>query len=413
MGGSAFPNHFIPRMSHATYSDLLSKNQEILTHFYAHVRVPPEGPSKQDHGDVDFIVATPLYAFKAEELQRALGAVARTRIGVTISFCVPLPTPTATIATTATSSPSSATPAPGEQEGAEGAEESFAQIDVHEVRDAAMLDWEVFLASYGDMQQILGLLQRPVGLTSNDKGMHVRVPEIEERNRKAAMIFLTCEVHEMLRFLGLDVRKWESGFESNEDVFEWCLKGRFWGEKVVTDVLAGRHRMKEDGMGMHSGDRLRMKKRPMFRACVEDFIPQRQDLWVGKRDWERMEVLEEALNHFGVKTEYEKMMEEHMTARREKALLEELKRAVAEEGDGLGVVMKGLKRWVRWENGRPIMCDEEEEIGDKPKWLAKVQDEDKDALLEWLTENHQELRRREKERAGRMRRGRETAKANP
>jgi hypothetical protein len=385
MGGTAFPNHFTPRMSHETYSHLLSKIQEVLTHFYAHVRAPPEAPSKQDHGDVDVIVATPLRTFETEELQRALNAVARTGNSVTKSYCVPLPS-----------------------SGDDG--ETFAQIDVHVVQNPAMIDWELFMASYGDMQQLLGLLQRPLGLTTNDRGLHVRVREMEEMNRKAAMIFLTSDVVEMLEFLGLDVGKWEKGFESNEEVFEWCLRGRFWGEKVVTDILAGRHRETEDGVGMHSGDRQRMRKRAMFRACVDEFLPQYRDLWMGKRDWNRKEILEETLKCFGVREEYDKKVEDAAIVRKERELLEVIKKAIPEEGERLGEVMKGFKRWVRWENGKPIMCNEGEEIGDKPKWLSLVKNEEREGLLKWLTDNHQELRRREKERASRMRKDKEVAK---
>ena len=389
MGGSAFPNHSTPRMSHETYSHLLSKVQEVLTRFYAYVGAPPEAPSKQDHGDIDIIVATPLRAFEAEELQRALGAVAKAGNSVTKSYCVPLP--------------SSVTD--GDDD------ETFAQIDVHRVRDPSMLNLEIFMVSYGDMQQLLGLLQRPLGLTTNDRGLHLRVREVEEMNRKASMIFLTCDVGEMLGFLGLDVGKWERGFKSDDEVFEWCLRGRFWGEKVVTDVLAGRHREIADGVGMHSNDRQRMRKRSMFRACVEEFIPQHQDLWMGKRDWTRKEVLEEALKCFEIREIYEKKMDESRNSRKEQELLEEIKKAVPEEGERLGEVMKGLKRWVRWENGKAIMCNEGEVIGDKPKWLALVQDEEREELLKWMMDNHRELRRREKERASRMKTEKEAAKA--
>jgi len=369
-------------MSHETYSHLLSKVQEVLTRFYAYVGAPPEAPSKQDHGDIDIIVATTLRAFEAEELQGALGAVAKAGNGVTKSYCIPLTD-----------------------------DETFAQIDVHRVWDPSMLNLEIFMASYGDMQQLLGLLQRPLGLTTNDRGLHLRVREVEEMNRKASMIFLTYDVGEMLGFLGLDVGKWERGFKSDDEVFEWCLRGRFWGEKVVTDVLGGRHRETADGVGMHSNDRQRMRKRSMFRACVEEFIPQHQDLWMGKRDWTRKEVLEEALKCFEIKEIYAKKMDESRNSRKEQELLEEIKKAVPEEGERLGEVMKGLKRWVRWENGKAIMYNEGEVIGDKPKWLALVRDEEREGLLKWLMENHRELRRRENERASRMKTEKEAAKA--
>ena len=100
-----------------------------------------------------------------------------------------------------------------------------------------------------------GVVVATAGLTINDRGLHVRVPEMEGINRKAAMILLTFDIVKMLEFPGLDVGKWKSGFESDEEVFEWCLGGRFWGEKIITDALAGRHKEIENGVGMHSGDR--------------------------------------------------------------------------------------------------------------------------------------------------------------
>ena len=147
----------------------------------------------------------------------------------------------------------------------------------------------------------------------------------------------------------------------------------------------------------------------MFRACVEEFLPQPRDLWVGRRDWNRKEVLEETLKCFGVREEYEKV-EDAEIVHRERELLKIITEAVPEEGERLGEVIKGLKRWMRWENGNPIMCNEEEEIGDKLNWLALVQDEEREGLLKWLAVNHQELRRRENERASRVRKDKEAAK---
>lgn len=376
MGGGAFPNHYTPRLSHSQYSELLRTITALLTPFYAHVVCPPEAPSKPDHGDLDLLVSSPVSPFTADDVQKAIGAVAKTKTGVTTSFCVPLPSHSDVA--------------------------RFAQVDLHHVASPDMLEWGLFMASYGDMQQILGVLQRGLGLTTNDKGMHVRVREIEKANRKKAMLFLTRDIPKMIEFLGVSYDRYNGGFASNEDVFAWCLAGRFWGEKVIDDILEGRLRVKEEGEGMHAGDRQRMRKRDMFRNFVEEYIPSHEELWKGKKGWDRQEVLKEALECFDVKETYESMIGEYWKEEREKALVEEIKSVVPEEGERLGQVMKGLKRWVAWEDGGPIMRDEDVEIGDRPKWLALVKDEEKEPLLTWVRENYQELRRREKERAKRM-----------
>lgn len=390
MGGAAFPNHNTPRLSHSEHSQLQSKIITLLKPFYRHILCPPEAPSKPDHGDLDLLVCHPLSTFTVDAIAVAIGAAAKTKVGVTTSYCVPLEP---------------------ESDGTE----RFAQIDLHLVSDESLLQWESFSSSYGDMQQILGVLQRPLGLTANDKGLHVRVREIEKSNRRKAMVFLTKDIAKMLEFFGLDGEKYGRGFEGNEDVFSWCLGGRFWGERVVGDVLEGRMRDSrrengEEGLGMHSGDRQRLRKRDMFRDFVERFVPAHEEMWKGKRDWSREEVLEDALRFFDVRGKYQELMEEFWASERERGLLEEIKSTIPEEGDRLGQVMKGFKRWVVWEDGKPVMRDEDQEISDRLKWLAQVKDEEKDTLLSWVKEKYEILRKREKERANRMKDERQALK---
>lgn len=379
MGGTAFPNHNTPRLSHAEYAELLQRTTALLTPFYAHIVCPPEAPSKPDHGDLDLLVSSPLFVFSPDDIQKALRAVTKIKGGVTTNFCVPL------------------------QSNSRQDADRFAQVDLHLVANPKMLPWELFTSSYGDMQQILGVLQRGLGLTANHKGLHVRIREIEKSNRKKAMLFLTKDIPEMLEFLGLDYKQYESGFASNKDVFAWCLAGRLWGEKLINDILEGRLQVKEEGEGLHAGDRQRLRKREMFRSFVEGYIPSHEELWKGKKGWDRQEVLEEALRLFDVRDKYDSMMSKFWKEEREKALMEEVRSVVPEEGERLGQVMKGFKRWVIWENGAPLLRDEECEIGDRPKWLVLVRDEEKENLLEWMKENYQVLLRREKERAKRMR----------
>src|ERR1700751_5745707 len=84
MGGKAFlsrlPNATFPRLSPATYAALKSALLPRLTPLFQHVGVPHEAPEKQDHGDVDFIVACPCGGGATivghEEIKNALGASA-------------------------------------------------------------------------------------------------------------------------------------------------------------------------------------------------------------------------------------------------------------------------------------------------------------------------------------------------
>jgi len=380
MGGSAFPSYNTPRLSHAEYDALRERITSLLAPFYAKIVCPPEAPSKLTHGDLDLLVCTPLSTFSSAALRSALGAVAATKPGITTSYCVPLASPPPT--------PTSAA----------SAADRFAQVDLHAVADEAALPWTLFTSSYGDMQQILGVLQRPLGLTSTDTGLYVRVPEIETAgNRKAALLLLTTDVGRMLQFFGLDAEALARGFAADEDVFEWCLRGRFWGEGVVAAMLEDRSG--ERNGAMHSGDRVRMRKRDMFRTFVDDFLPSYQQLRKAKDDWNRQSVLDEALSFFPVREVYDAMMNDHNALEREKALIEEIQTVIPEEDKALKQIIRGLKRWVDWKDGRPEMLDNERELVERTWWLTRLRDEEKDQFLVWIEENHDELLKRASKRA--------------
>jgi hypothetical protein len=382
MGGAAFPGYTIPRMNHSQYEALRHKCISILEsqRFYEHVISPPEAPSKADHGDIDLLVSVPLRQFTADEVSLALGAVQRTKTGLTTSFCVPLSV----------------------AHGIPDSEKLFAQVDIHICRDG-YLDWELFTKSYGDMLQVLGMLQRPLGLTANDRGLHLRIPEIETRNRKAAMVYLTHEPAKMLRFLGLDVQKYVAGFSTNEEIFEWIVGGRFFGRAVL--IREGNE---------NAGDRARFTKRKMFSECMNEWIPAHNHIFTSKRDWTREEVLQDALRWFGdgVRQEYANKMVEHELVDREDGLLARIRDAIPVENEKLGLVMKGLKRWVVLDNGHARLSELEHlDIGDRPRWTSRVQISEQEGVVNFVQAHWETLLNMEKTRASQMRHAKEAKKA--
>ena len=64
MGGKAFsqsrPELRFPRLSPARYRSLLATLRPRLETLFASVVTPAEAPEKPDHGDIDFLVASPL-----------------------------------------------------------------------------------------------------------------------------------------------------------------------------------------------------------------------------------------------------------------------------------------------------------------------------------------------------------------
>jgi hypothetical protein len=170
MGGKAFlsilPNATFPRLSPTVYASLKSSLLPRLTPLFQYVDVPREAPEKQDHGDVDFIVACPHTSASSghEEIKRALGASASIPSGQpdgggTHNFALRLtdlipPQPT---------------------EDAEPVETSeiYIQVDVNIRNDAQ--DWEnvMFFHAYGDLGMLIGRLAANVGLHLGELGLKV------------------------------------------------------------------------------------------------------------------------------------------------------------------------------------------------------------------------------------------------
>ena len=153
----------------------------------------------------------------------------------------------------------------------------FIQIDFKICPTLKILEWELFHGAHGDLWNILGSMIRKFGLTVNNLGMYLRIPEIEAKDRKMSMILLTDEPRQILEFLGLDEEKWWKEFSSREEMFEYAAGCRmFWvkageeedspedGEEVKV-AIEGQEGGKEGKKKLKHNDRQRMAKRPIFR----------------------------------------------------------------------------------------------------------------------------------------------------
>ncbi|KAI9652523.1 MAG: hypothetical protein M1831_006714 [Alyxoria varia] len=106
----------------------------------------------------------------------------------------------------------------------------YLQIDVHPVRPEGW-EWAVFHNSHGDLYNLLDFCVRPWGLALDDEvaGLVVRIPEVERAGlRILSEVKLTGFAREVLRFLGLDLGRYDKGFESEEQLFEWICGGTYF-----------------------------------------------------------------------------------------------------------------------------------------------------------------------------------------
>lgn len=325
---SALPT---PRMDGSTYAYARSWCHRKLAVLFANVGTPIEAPEKPSYGDIDIIVAGPLLESpidvstvngKSTVDLRQLNTVLMTALNAkacivnngnpTIHFAIPFPI-------------EESLDFGGYNRTQVGSDilETYIQVDVHFCETEKEFTWELFHAAHGDMWNILGTTIRRFGLTVNNYGLYVRIPEIELIDRKKSMVFLTNEPQRVLKFLGLDERTWWARFGTLEEMFMYAAGCRmFYVKEVVNDVegegredtqdksaIEGQEGGEKGKKQLKHNDRQRMATRPIFRQWIEEFIPKCQregrngDLRIS-----RAGIRAEALEQFGVKAEYEQRL---------------------------------------------------------------------------------------------------------
>ena len=271
---------------------------------------PVQSPGKDTYGDLDFLVFEPLQkefdpkltllAAVAENIGKALDAKDKIVSNGSMNFAIPYL----------------------------DKDDTYIQLDVHVCSSKTKFDWQLWQEAHGDLWSILGSMIRQFGITVNETGLYLRIPEIEAFNKKKAKVFLTKEPARVLDFLGLDVETWGKPFESREAMFEYAAGCRlFWVKETIAedelegDVIAGGGIEGMEGgetgrKKLKSNDRARMGKRPIFRAWHEEFIPKcREEGRFGNTNTTREVVRDEAFAMFDVKEEYESKREEWKLAK--------------------------------------------------------------------------------------------------
>ena len=355
-----------PRMSPELYHQVSELCQAKLETLFDRVVVPRDAPNKKDHGDIDFLVGSIKPAATANgdlwsAIKEILGAELYLR-GGSHSFAIPHPE----------------------------IEDAHIQVDVElspgdGTPDAAELyEWTRFMKGDADLVQILGISHRSLGIHCNDRGMHIRVEEIEPRNKKQALLFLTCNPIKAMKLLGFDTAKYAAGFYDETDLFNWATSGRFFSPTAYEQKVE------------KSNDRSRKVKRPMYARFSREYMPAHSDRGAGNV-WTRKAVLDEALNAFDKRAEYDAMMAAHNAVLAEEQLWTEIKDILPPNGDSLKFAVKALKRWVVFEDGEPRISTECTLV--VPTWTKLMTADTKPAVLEWVTANWEEVKRLEKARA--------------
>ncbi|KAK7745423.1 hypothetical protein SLS53_002920 [Cytospora paraplurivora] len=329
MGGKVFSSGvdplYTPRMAPAVYEHAKEQCISALKALFPRVESPIEAPEKVSFGDIDILVSLEGSDFQNGAfagssvwtlIQEVLGGVRSRYEGEVVTdsgrvveaknIAIPWPTDLSTDecvaqslleAGQAAADVASASHVQGTEEAGEiecGLKDRYIQVDVRLCVSNQELDWRLFKHDHGDIWNMLGQTIRPFGLTADDTGLTIRIPEIEKENRKAARIFLTRRPTEVLDFLGLRHQngEWKRPFRSVEDLFEYAASCRWFmlwpgssteaEEEEETKASrsdpndannkGGRDHSEETKKLKHN-DRARMKQRPIFARWVEEFKP--------------------------------------------------------------------------------------------------------------------------------------------
>jgi hypothetical protein len=205
MGGHAFHDLYCPRISADIYAQVKIHTTAALRTLFAHVVVPTEMPQKNDYGDIDFLVAGPLRSPTSTTIDNfdwagTVSAIKSTlntthgRRGFLNPGCMYF-----------------AVRAPRYEN------DFWVQVDVKVCFKPEMFEWETFELNYASNSKMIGSMVKPLGLTIDPEGLHIRVEEVEETNFPSSMVWISKDPRDVLRITDLDRRIVDAGFKSKDE----------------------------------------------------------------------------------------------------------------------------------------------------------------------------------------------------
>lgn len=205
-------------MAPEVYTIVKSTAAAALRPLFTHVTVPLEVPGKIDYGDADFLVSAPFsdtteldlstFPFEAciKAIMHALGTTHGRQGKLTptcMYFAVPLPSLPSYLRR--------------DSECSDEKQELWVQIDVQICFKPAQFHWRTFELTYATQSSIFGSMIKPLGLTLDHDGLHIRIEDIEQTDRARSMVFVTMDPWTVCKVLGLGRRVVDGGFDNVDD----------------------------------------------------------------------------------------------------------------------------------------------------------------------------------------------------
>lgn len=412
-----------PRMSPNDYHQLKSIYLERLKACLPEHQVETllEAPEKADYGDMDFIIASDE---KVDLLQLAQSVGAKAIIitgNDKVQRCT-LAVPKDGSKRDAPVAEYKVTKSPPPDSGP--LESDLSQVDI-EILPSEIFRWHMFYASYSDLAGLLGKIARPFGFTITDKGLFLRLQELDESKDMSwlriadaeGFLHLCSDPDEIMRFFGLDQERYYKGFTTLEDFYRWLADCRFLSPEVVD--------IKRD----NSSERQKERKRTVYTRFFDEYLPKHFGINEEKSDEvapdsgfdqkepdftaKRAQYLQEALMTFHKQHEYGPLHESLVLSIKNQTAEYLVKPLVAaasgKQGKGLTEILRSFRRWI------VIDGDGRADVAEKPHtdqeaqlycWLGEdcAELRDEDGVRKWIELHWDEVRSCERHRGkvGRM-----------
>ncbi len=188
--------------------------------------------------------------------------------------------------------------------------ETYFQIDLIKSHNFPM---DLFYYSYGDLGGILGLITKYYGMSYGNPGLWINIEShliekyFEKDNKNKydknkvnksinGKIILTENPEEICVYMGLDYEKWKSGFNNNQEIFDFIIDSHFFKSKLF------------EVNSLNSEHMRRYNNRPMYHEFFDYVlrINKKEEKIMGKH------IDYEALIYFHKINELEKLIEKNI-----------------------------------------------------------------------------------------------------
>jgi hypothetical protein len=386
MGGNVFmrsvaeghPSLDTPRMDAKTYQDLKHKYTQLLSTLFPNalsIDAAKEAPEKTDFGDIDIIIIDDGEVDWAK-VAAELGVVAWVNRGTDTK-------PACSLAVHLDGTPSENPPVkyvlatandPLQRRVSSVVDvKSYAQIDIVKL-PSALQDWTVLYSSYGDLAGILGMVVTNFGFDITETGLRLRLQEWDDSSleewqhfkprKDEGKMILSTNREEIMEFFGLDVERYENGFQTKTELFEWMSECR----------LISQYSLKRERNVPVSREE-KHAERKMFNEFFKEWLPdhlEKQGITIRPSDSEeddqqrrstifqtRQRWLDTALGTFKKRKEYNKLHQNLLFKRGLETAEARLRPIIAshsrKSGKALAELMRAFRRNVEYRDGQPCI----------------------------------------------------------